>query len=179
MERVTRTGRRQRRFAARSHWGYVAISAVLLMSGLILTIATIANNSRNDPISAAPVNANAVVVQSHTCPSGEVTTVRLRLPDADVTTTLSGCGFSTGSLLPVQYAAGDPRLIRLAGAADTAPVSWRSFLLPASLLLGGIAGMLIVVVNARTSGRSPASAPSISLADLQERLSSRNRPEDD
>lgn len=63
MERVTRTGRRQRRFAARSHWGYVAISAVLLMSGLILTIATIANNSRNDPISAAPVNANAVVVQ--------------------------------------------------------------------------------------------------------------------
>jgi hypothetical protein len=124
--------------------GIISIVVVLLCAAA-LGIWWWSLRSQTDPIDANPVDAYGVVVTSPSCPTGGVTTVTVSGTNPPVTATLDACGYRVGEQLPIQYLAGHPQTVRLAGTSTAGTHSLAARLLPIGILAAGLIAVLATV----------------------------------
>ncbi len=125
-----------------------------------------------DPIDANPVRASAVVTASAPCDGHELTTVRLSDLSGAPTATLDGCGFTVGESLTVEYLAGHPDRVRLAGTSTAGRDSVAAKVLPIAVLCAGL-GSIMLVGLLLVRRRRPAGGEvdrSVTVADLRARI---------
>lgn len=128
-----------------------------------------------DPISSRPVNATAEVLSSPACGKGEQTAIRLT--DTGTRTSLSGCGFGVGEVLSVQYLAGQPGQVRLAGTAVAGDAPALHRLLPLGIGAAGLVAIVAVgglLYRRHGVGRDSEHQP-VSVATLMARLADHDR----
>lgn len=143
---------------------------VLLLAIAGLGIWWWAQRSRTDPIDAAPVSATATVVSSSSCLDDGSTTVHVSGVDASVESVLDGCGFTAGQRISVEYLAGHPDVVRLAGTTRAGHHSPIDTIVPIGVLVAGLAAAVgLIAVGRAGSGRPPAGA--VSVAQLRLRMS--------
>lgn len=176
-----RSGRTRDSVAGRIRAALPMVGICLLLIGAaVLAVWWWNIRSVTDPIDADPVDAYAVVVSSPPCSSGSETTVRMSGSDGPVTGTLSGCGFAKDQRLAVQYLAGHPQQMRLAGTSVASGSGLASKLLPIGILAAGLVAVLaaLALVVERRRSRHLAAANRISVADLRSRAGEPDRAED-
>lgn len=125
-----------------------------------------------DPIDANPVRASAVVTASAPCDGREITTVRLSDLSGAPTATLDGCGFTAGENLAVEYLAGHPDRVRLAGTSTAGRDSVAAKVLPIAVLCAGLGSIVLVgllLVRRRRPAGSDADR-SVTVAELRARV---------
>lgn len=151
----------------------VAIVAVVL---LVLTVGGLATwwwmeSSAADPLDSAPVSATATVVTSESCLADGTTTVRLSGTDPNRLSVLDGCGFTVGQRIAVEYLAGHPESVRLAGTTRAHQSSPARALIPLAILVGGLGAAIAIGVLAvrRVPARRPG-AGTVSVAELRARI---------
>jgi hypothetical protein len=125
--------------------------------------------SMTDPIDAAPVSATATVVSSPSCLEEGDSTVRVSGVDPSIVSELDGCGFSVGQRISVEYRAGHPGEVRLAGTTRAGHASTVGTVVSIGILVAGLAAAVgLVAVGRAGSGRRRTGA--VSVAQLRARL---------
>ena len=162
--------------AARRHGRYLpSRSLVIGLAVLILAAAGLgvwwwSLRSTSDPVSADPVSGTATVVFSPRCDVGSSTVIDVALTPP-VRASLSGCGFEQNQTLAIDYLAGHPDQVRLAGTGATGPTGpgrWLPWVILAVGVL--IVGTLLVVLADLRRDHRIRAAHRISVADLQRAL---------
>lgn len=118
--------------------------------------------SATDPIDANPVDAYGVVVSSPACPAGGSTIVTVSGTNPPVKATLDACGYRVGEQLPIQYLAGHPETVRLAGTSTAGTHSLAARLLPIGILAAGLIAVLATIallIDRRRSRHQVAPTP--------------------
>jgi hypothetical protein len=128
-----------------------------------------AQRSVTDPIDTAPVSATATVVSSPSCLDDGTTTVRVSGVDPPIESVLDGCGFTAGQRLSVEYQAGHPDVVRLAGTTRAGHSSPMGTIVPIVILLAGLAAAAGLVALGR-SGSKRSRAGAVSVAELRARM---------
>ncbi len=142
--------------------------AVLLFAAVGLGIWWGTLRAHTDPISADPVAATATVVFSPSCGTGSGTVVDLVDVTPAVRGSFSGCGYTQGEVVAVQYLAGQTQLIRLTGST-TAGAAGAGRWLPWAILVCGVLAIatVLVLVHDRRRTKQVQAAHRVSVADLQ------------
>lgn len=174
-------GRHGSRRRGTVHVGRVRIPlTAVALCVLVLAIAGLsawwwAKRSVTDPIDAAPVSATATVVASPSCLDDGTTTVRVSGVDPTVESVLDGCGFAAGQRISVEYRAGHPDVVRLAGTTRAGHSSPVGTFVPIVILLAGLAAAAGLVALGR-SGSKRSRAGAVSVAELRARIGATKRP---
>ena len=159
---------------APGRWAVALIALLVLVLGLGLWWWS--ERTPRDPIDAAPVSATATVLSSPGCTASgadDETVVDLGLGGTG-SSTLSGCGFTPGQRIDVEYRSGEPGKVRLAGtgtAGSGGAPRWLPFLilLVGLLLLGVTATWLFFGAGRRRTVRVQQ-ADRLSVAQLRRSL---------
>lgn len=174
-------GRHGSRQDAAVRLGRVRIPLTAIAAGvLLLAIAGLAawwwtQRSMTDPIDAAPVSASATVVSSPSCLEDGDTTVRVSGVDPSVVSELDGCGFNVGQRISVEYRAGHPEDVRLAGTTRAGHGSAVGTVVSVGILVAGLAAAVgLVAVGRAGSGRTRTGA--VSVAQLRARMAAAGEP---
>jgi hypothetical protein len=131
--------------------------------------------SMTDPIDAAPVSASAAVVSSPSCLTDGRTTVRVSGVDSSVVSELDGCGFTPGQRISVEYLAGHPDVVRLAGTTRAGHTSTMGTVVAIGILVAGLAAAVgLVAVGRAGAGRTRSGT--ISVAELRARMAAAGEP---
>lgn len=173
--------------SSRSRIGRLRSSRLALVVALVVLVAALAGlgswwwalRSAVDPIAADPVAATAVVTASAPCDQAGRTTVRLAGLAGAPEATLDGCGFVPGQRLDVEYLAGHPDHVRLAGTSTAGRDTVAAKVLPIAILVSGIAVIVLLwlLISRRRRPRRGA-AEAVSVADLRARIAAaRSAPE--
>ena len=166
--------------AARRHGRYLPSRslviglAVLLVAAAGLGVWWWSLRSSSDPVSAAPVSATATVVFSPRCDVGSSTVIDLAVTPP-VRTSFSGCGFQQNQTVAIDYLAGHPEQVRLAGtgaAGPTGPGRWLPWVILALGVL--VVGTVLVLLGEVRRDRRIKAAHRISVADLQRVLAAQS-----
>jgi hypothetical protein len=147
---------------------------VLALCALLLAVTGLGvwwwtQRSVTDPIDAAPVSATATVVSSPSCLDDGQTTVRVSGVEQSVESVLDGCGFSPGQRISVEYAAGHPEVVRLAGTTRAGHGSTTGTIVSIVILVAGLAAAAGLVALSRAGARRPR-AGTVSVAELRARM---------
>lgn len=155
-------------------WLALAV-AVLALAGLgawWFSVRTV-----TDPIDADPVSATAVVVESASCDGSGQTVVRLPGVAGGEHSVLDGCGFTVGQQVPVDYLAGDPAAVRLAGTSRAGDRSVLGALVPIGIVVAGLVVASLLIAAGRSVGNR-GRRRGLSVAELAERLAARRDGDD-
>jgi hypothetical protein len=132
--------------------GAVAVVVLVLVAvGLGIWWWTL--RSSTDPIDANPVNGTATVVSSQACPASGGTVVEIDGLTPPVQATMDACGYTAGRQVAVEYLAGDPAKVRLAGTSEGG-ASGASRWLPLAILVAGVlavGGLVLLLFDRRRS----------------------------
>ncbi len=142
---------------------------VLLLAVVGLGVWWWAQRSVTDPIDSAPVSATATVVSSPSCLDDGRTIVRVSGVDPSIESVLDGCGFSAGQRIAVEYRAGHPDVVRLAGTTRAGHSSAAGTIVPIVILLAGLAAAVGLVALGR-AGAKRTRAGAVSVAQLRARM---------
>ena len=163
----------------RGRWVVVLIAALVLILGLGLWWWS--QRAPRDPIDAAPVAATAVVLTSPACAAAgtQDTVVDLGLGGAS-RSSLSGCGFTVGQRIDVEYRSGEPSRVRLAGTSAAgsggAPRWLPLLILLVGFLILGITATLLFFGSGRRRSARVQQAARISVAELRRALQTQQSP---
>lgn len=147
---------------------------VLALCALLLAVTGLGvwwwtQRSVTDPIDAAPVSATATVVSSPSCLDDGQTTVHVSGVEQSVESVLDGCGFSAGQRISVEYRAGHPEVVRLAGTTRAGHGSTAGTIVSLVILVAGLAAAAGLVALGRAGARRPRDG-TVSVAELRARM---------